>query len=893
MAPRWRKWEAALLVLTAVSLATTCSLTSVRWVNTTFPGIFVMANRVVASVSLPHWPVAHGQPDSVYQHAVVAVNAQPVHSSEDVYAIVRRLPPGVSIPYTLEKDGKTSVVTLSSLVFSLSDYVLIFVAYVINGLMLTLIGIVVWVLKPATPASLALLIGGVTSGFFTLTAADLYGPHWFFRLHVLGEAFFPAAFIHLSLVFPVDRFRRFRSLLIATPYLIALMLGIAYEIWLYNAPAYSLIHNLCMVYVGVGAVIFVSRVAWDYYAAQSYLVRQRIRVILLGFLGGFALPSVLMFASGVTGGAVAVNYAAFTAFLFPLSLGYAIVKHDLFEIDTLLKRGVYYLTLSVTLTASYLVFLSALDLALRSAALARSPFIHLLFTLLAVLFLNPLKEALQRGIDRVFFRLRYNPKIVLERASAFLASTLHLEEILAFIWRTISETLGVQRGGIFLTSSSGEDYRQVYPLHAQEEVRFTAAHPLIEAVRQNRLHSFSLNDLASSPRETVLFSPASPSFQLITPLILKGELIGFIALGQKESGRFFSADDQTFLLTLANQSALSISNARAYQAIQDFNAALERKVDERTQQLGRANEELQLSLRQLEQAYREVQHSQENLLRAEKMAALGRLTAGIAHEMNTPLGASLTSLKLLQELVEEYQSSLGDPSVNLGDHQDIAAEMNRLVHATQQWVEKAAVHIRSLRTHTRDLQNGESRPFSLMQVIDDTGMLLSHRLRLSQCSLIVSCTAANPILSGDPGKLGQVFTNLIVNAIDAYHGQKDGKGEIFVEVSESNGMLEIRVRDHGSGIPQEHIERIFEEFFSTKPLGEGTGLGLSIARDIVMNFFGGSLSVSSQPGRGSEFCLRIPRKHLEAAQHKTEAKQTRHTLDKQAETNENHWLGRS
>jgi C4-dicarboxylate-specific signal transduction histidine kinase len=110
---------------------------------------------------------------------------------------------------------------------------------------------------------------------------------------------------------------------------------------------------------------------------------------------------------------------------------------------------------------------------------------------------------------------------------------------------------------------------------------------------------------------------------------------------------------------LANQGALSISNARAYQAIQDFNLALEHKVEERTQELARANEELHTSLQQLEQAYPDVQRSQENLLRAEKMAALGRMTAGIAHEMNTPLGASLTSLKLLQELVDEYLTSKG------------------------------------------------------------------------------------------------------------------------------------------------------------------------------------------------------------------------------------------
>jgi signal transduction histidine kinase len=161
-----------------------------------------------------------------------------------------------------------------------------------------------------------------------------------------------------------------------------------------------------------------------------------------------------------------------------------------------------------------------------------------------------------------------------------------------------------------------------------------------------------------------------------------------------------------------------------------------------------------------------------------------------------------------------------------------------------------------------------------MQVIEDTGLLLSHRLRLSQCSLIVSSTAANPTLYGDPGKLGQVLTNLIVNAIDAYHGTNSAGGEIIVQVSEAGGALEVRVRDYGSGIPADHLERIFEEFFSTKPLGEGTGLGLPLARSIVTNFFGGTISVHSELGHGSEFLLQLPRLNPTEAEQRTERLQT-------------------
>jgi signal transduction histidine kinase len=843
--------------MVVLGLTLTCSVTSSRWIDTPFPGFFVMANRVVASVSLPYWEVAHQS--HIYQHVVVAVNGQPVTTAEELYAFVRRLPPGSPLTYTLEKDGHISQVTLPSRVLTIKGYVLIFGAYLFSGLVFALIGIGVWFLKPATPASWALFLVSLAGGLFALTAADLYAPSWFFRLHVLGEALFPAGFMHVALVFPVDRFRRSRPFLLSLPYLVAFTLGVAYEAFLYQPAAYSFIHNLCMVYAGIAGLALLGGVTWDYCTTASHLVRQRIRVILLGFLGGFAFPAALMFSSGITGGEVAVNYAGFTAFLFHLSLGYAIVKHDLFEIDALLKKGVYYFTLTVALTLTYIVFVALLNFTLRSAEFTHSSLFPLLFTLAVVFFLNPLRDHLQRGVDRIFFRLRYDPRKVLEATSAALVSTLNLEEVLPFIWRTVGETLGVRQGGIFLLTPEGEQYVIVYP--REETGALPSGHPLIREVRQQgqicALEDLTARAVFPEMRDVRRYTLACLGAQLIVPLAFESDLIGFIALGNKASGAFFTADDIDFLSSLANQSALSIMNALAYQEIQTLNAALEKKVEDRTQELAHTNEELRLSLEQLEQAYRQLQRSQESLFRVEKMAALGRLSAGIAHEMNTPLGASLTSLKLLWELVEEYSSSIEDPTVSTQDHREIAADMQHLVSVTQQWLEKAAAHIRGLKLHTRDLQGGEEQTFSVLQIIEDTKSLLSHRLRLAQCTLVVSCTAAEPVVHGDPSKFGQVLTNLIVNAIDAYKDLMGG--EIHVEVAEAEGYLEICVRDHGCGISRENLERIFEEFFSTKPIGEGTGLGLSIARDIVTNFFGGIISAESTPGQESVFTLRLPR----------------------------------
>jgi C4-dicarboxylate-specific signal transduction histidine kinase len=311
---------------------------------------------------------------------------------------------------------------------------------------------------------------------------------------------------------------------------------------------------------------------------------------------------------------------------------------------------------------------------------------------------------------------------------------------------------------------------------------------------------------------------------------------------------------------------LELGNAQTYQELAELNTGLEQKVTERTQelahtnsQLGQTNSQLQQSVEQLEQAYQELEHRQGQLVRAEKMAAFGRLMAGVAHEINTPLSASMTSLTLIKKLTEEYQASIRDPEVTEDDHDEIAGEMQQHLSDTHQWLDKAAGYIRSLKLHSRSVQRGEEGNFSLQQVLEDTTRLLSHDLRLSECQVRLEGVTPQLMLHGDPGKLGQVFTNLITNAIDAYKETEAGKGDIHITLEDDGDRVQIRVSDQAGGISPEHCERIFDEFFSTKLQGKGTGLGLAICRSIVNSLFDGSLEVESQFGHGTTFVLQLPR----------------------------------
>ena len=279
-----------------------------------------------------------------------------------------------------------------------------------------------------------------------------------------------------------------------------------------------------------------------------------------------------MFYSGITGGQVAVNYAGFTVILFPLSIGYAIVKHDLFEIDALVKRSVYYISVTATLAVAYLGFLGLTNWAVRSAEIARSPLFPLLFTFVVVLAFNPLKDLVQLTIIAGFSGSSTTRRKYLKPVARRSRLRCSCNDVVALVWKTIEEAMPVARGGIYIRSSETRRYESVFPVAHRPAL--DAEHPLIACLANNPgrvVSRYNLDDEFSEDKDLLSAFDVIEA-ELLLRLAFKGDLIGFIALGKKESGAYFSMDDFDFLRTLANQSALSIANAIAYREIQKLNA---------------------------------------------------------------------------------------------------------------------------------------------------------------------------------------------------------------------------------------------------------------------------------------------------------------------------------
>jgi hypothetical protein len=264
---------------------------------------------------------------AVYQRAIVALNGRPVTSARDVYRRVAAEPPGRAFAYTLRRGSTTETLELTSHRFSETDYSAIFGAYILNGICYLLLAVLGAWLMPDTHLGRALLFLGGVAGIFALSAVGLYGPEPEIRLHALAEAFFPATLVYLTMSFPRERGWLTGSIA-AAGWWLSLALAVPYQLLLAQPGAYSLLHGACEAYMGAaGMTLVVTLIVERSRAGEA--ATPLVRAALAGSLLGLGIPAVIMTLSGVSGGAVPVNIAAATAFLFPACFAYGLLRHRL------------------------------------------------------------------------------------------------------------------------------------------------------------------------------------------------------------------------------------------------------------------------------------------------------------------------------------------------------------------------------------------------------------------------------------------------------------------------------------------------------------------------------------------------------------------------------------
>ncbi len=325
-----------------------------------------------------------------------------------------------------------------------------------------------------------------------------------------------------------------------------------------------------------------------------------------------------------------------------------------------------------------------------------------------------------------------------------------------------------------------------------------------------------------------------PKSLLFCPLMVESRLIGVITV-QSYKAQAYTTYHLDILKTLASHTAVALDNASAYET--------------------------------LHQAMSDLKETQAQLVHAEKMASLGELTAGIAHEIQNPLNFvnnfSELSADLMKELEEEVKKTPQDKDIIAELIADLSANMEKIAHHGK----RASSIVSGMLEHSRK-SSGERRAVDLNALLDEYLKLAYHGYRAKDAQFNAKLTTefdeSLPTLLVAPQDLSRVFLNLFNNGFYAANekAKQQGNGfisELHVRTKNFAEYVEIRIRDNGNGIPPATLTKIFQPFFTTKPTGQGTGLGLSISYDIITKQHGGELTVNTKENEFAEFIIRLPK----------------------------------
>ena len=423
-----------------------------------------------------------------------------------------------------------------------------------------------------------------------------------------------------------------------------------------------------------------------------------------------------------------------------------------------------------------------------------------------------------------------------------VTAVLDLEELLAKIPQLIARLTKFSAFSVYLLDEKKHELRIAYavgyPDAALLNMRLRVGQGVVgAAVEEGR--PILVNDIRQEPR---YMGPLRNMLsQLAVPMRRKGKVIGALNLLNESEGAF-TLQDEALLRQFAAHVAVAIENARLFRDAERERAAAET-------------------------ALSDLRRAQDRLVQAEKMASLGQLTAGIAHEIKNPLNfvnnfAEL-SVDLLDELHDAVTSNLATES------EEIATMLKSNLARIAEHGRRADSIVKNMLLHSRSGPS-ESRSVDLNAVIEEALNLAYHGARAETPGFNITIERrldpAAGMVEMFPQDFTRVMLNLIANGFYAARQRADANGisafapTLTLTTRDQGDQVEIRVRDNGTGIASDVREKIFEPFFTTKPAGEGTGLGLSLSYDIVVKQHGGQLIVDSRPNEFTEFCITLPRR---------------------------------
>ncbi len=518
------------------------------------------------------------------------------------------------------------------------------------------------------------------------------------------------------------------------------------------------------------------------FKASDSLYRQRAKTILIGVTIAF-FPSVIVeLLAFFVKFNFPFNFLVFFVIFFPASFAYSIVRHNLFDADTIIRRTVGYVLATAAVVGVYWLTSVFLNVLLGKYQIAQSKAFPIVFILIMILIFNPIRNRFQSLVDWAFFRKEYDDGKIIDKVSRTMTSSLDLTQSLGELLKTLQEDMFIDKSSVMLLDPAKREYH-LYIAEGERKQKleglvFNRDDPLIQILEREK-KELTKYDIFEDPKYREVTEVGAKNFEtlhasMMIPLTCHDEVVGILNLGEKKSGKFYNRKDLELLRTLANQAALAVENVRLHEA----------------------------RIKTLEHSRKEL----ERLNRA-KSIALDHLS----HEMRTPLSIITGSIRLLKRRLQPQAS----PREGETSFETLEKQLNRLIDIHQE-TDKIIRSYQELETRSLVLRNSIN-PIPLSQKPSLFTPLQNTSWRMLKSKPIIGTFSSK--LTGrrisfslwTPKILEDILVGLVKNAVE----NTPDEGMIRVVLEQKAQWVQIKVQDFGIGITEENQRQLFDGLFHT------------------------------------------------------------------------------
>lgn len=669
----------------------------------------------------------------------------------------------------------------------------------------------------------------------------------------LGAVFIPVFFSHFVISF-LEIFSK-RKFVLAFEYIFASVIALLlpttlivedvapkmfFQFWPVPGNLYPL-YLLCF----FGAVVHGHMEMICQYKRVDEARKTQIKYIIMAFVSGFSFGSTtypLFYDIQIP--PIGTPFVILT----PTIIAYAILRHKLMGIDLFLKMTLVFIVfVTLIIYPSFFIVRWLLDISLPKNLMAA---IIVLFSLILTVALFKLKVRADLTVEQLLFKGRVKLRKGLIDLSSRLITQLKLEDIGKIIVGQLHEALDFKLVSLIIFDQKGKGENTIFnsdggvDIPGWNEILDKKWREILKNLKRVFVLEKVLLSEVDADQNYLRKKMSELGLKLCLPLAGRTGLSGVLFCGRQGVDLDYTKKDIELFEEFRVHLSVAIDNALAYEVIHELNKNLAQKVKDRTNDL--------------EKAYNELKSTQSQLLHSAKLASIGELAAGVAHELNNSLNAAVMGNMRIKMLMEESQNN-----------PELARQLESIkvgVRLLNNGIGRAHEVVKNLLTFSK--KNSEGFQYQdIHEGLKSTLLILSNEFKDRITVHTEFCNHGE--VRCDLHQLNQVFLNLLKNASDAIKQ----KGNIWIKTEARENDFIISISDDGAGIAEDKIDKIFDPFFTTKPVGKGTGLGLSISYNIVKSH-GGLIECKSKVGKGTTFIITLPTqlKKEEAGYERTDRK---------------------